>query len=108
MDLTLDRFGRVVIPKRVRDRLGLHPGSRLRLDVDDRAGHRRVQLEVVGSADDLAPSADQIPLERIGSVLVFTGRWHPDAPTDTLDRNPLLLALDDDRLRHLIGGSLYD
>lgn len=32
MKLTLDKFGRVVIPKSIRDRLGLRPGTTLELD----------------------------------------------------------------------------
>lgn len=35
MHLTLDKFGRIVIPKAVRRRLGLQPGTRLRLEVGD-------------------------------------------------------------------------
>ena len=36
METTLDRFGRVVIPKRLREDLGLHPGSVLQIKQDDR------------------------------------------------------------------------
>ena len=35
METTLDRFGRVVIPKRLREDLGLHPGSVLQIKQDD-------------------------------------------------------------------------
>ena len=31
METTLDKFGRVVIPKRLREDLGLHPGSVLQI-----------------------------------------------------------------------------
>lgn len=36
MEATLDRFGRIVLPKRVRDDLGLHPGSVLTVEERDR------------------------------------------------------------------------
>jgi AbrB family looped-hinge helix DNA binding protein len=32
MRLTIDRFGRIVIPKRLRERLGLHPGTEVELE----------------------------------------------------------------------------
>ncbi|MDH4163062.1 MAG: AbrB/MazE/SpoVT family DNA-binding domain-containing protein [Nitrospirota bacterium] len=32
MKTTVDRFGRVVVPKDIRDRLGLRPGSELEID----------------------------------------------------------------------------
>lgn len=35
MTVTIDRAGRVVIPAHVRDRLGLRPGTRLHLAVED-------------------------------------------------------------------------
>lgn len=35
MKTTLDRFGRVVIPKRLREELGLNPGSVLQIKQDD-------------------------------------------------------------------------
>ena len=36
MEATLDRFGRIVLPKRVRDDLGLHPGSVLKVEERER------------------------------------------------------------------------
>lgn len=35
MNTRLDKFGRIVIPKSIRDRLGLAPGERLRIEVQD-------------------------------------------------------------------------
>ena len=35
METTLDKFGRVVIPKKLREDLGLHPGSLLQIKQDD-------------------------------------------------------------------------
>ncbi len=32
MKTTLDRFGRVVVPKDIRDRLGLRPGTEIEID----------------------------------------------------------------------------
>jgi AbrB family looped-hinge helix DNA binding protein len=32
MKTTLDRFGRVVVPKNIRDRLGLRPGTEIEID----------------------------------------------------------------------------
>lgn len=32
MKTTLDRFGRVVVPKDIRDRLGLRPGAEIEID----------------------------------------------------------------------------
>lgn len=61
METTVDRFGRVVIPKKLREELGLRPGSVLRVD----AAAGEILLRPV-SGDSL--------VEREGSVLVFTGR----------------------------------
>ena len=35
METTLDKFGRLVIPKRLREDLGLHPGSVLQIKQDN-------------------------------------------------------------------------
>jgi len=43
METTLDRFGRVVIPKRLREDLGLQPGAVLQIKQDD----RKIFMELV-------------------------------------------------------------
>ena len=58
--ITIDRFGRMVIPKSVRDDLGLRPGD-------------YVQAEVSHDAIVLRPAARVDPLRKEGGVLVFTG-----------------------------------
>ena len=35
MTVTLDKFGRILIPKAIRERLGLRKGSTLELELDD-------------------------------------------------------------------------
>jgi AbrB family looped-hinge helix DNA binding protein len=65
MEATLDRFGRIVIPKRVRDDLGLSPGSVLRLEGRDD--------EIV-----LTPVTERARLVLKEGVLVFTGEVEGD------------------------------
>lgn len=60
MEATLDKFGRIVIPKRVRDDLGLDPGTVL----DVEGGEGRIVL---------SPRREQPDLVREDGVLVFTG-----------------------------------
>jgi AbrB family looped-hinge helix DNA binding protein len=60
MDTTLDRFGRVVIPKRVREALGLRAGDSL-------------QVEPSGDAVVLKPLRAGSCLAYQGRVLVYTG-----------------------------------
>lgn len=60
MEATLDRFGRIVIPKRVRQDLGLHVGSVLELEERD----DQIVLSV---------RRDQPVLVREDGVLVYTG-----------------------------------
>jgi AbrB family looped-hinge helix DNA binding protein len=57
---TLDPFGRVVIPKSVRVRLGLEAGAVLEVDESD-------------DTIVLRPVSDEAPLRREGGVLVFGG-----------------------------------
>jgi AbrB family looped-hinge helix DNA binding protein len=60
MTLTIDGAGRVVIPKPLRDKLGLHAGS---------------TLEVLETPEGvtLKPAGRKSSLERIGRLLVYTG-----------------------------------
>lgn len=60
METTLDRFGRIVIPKRVRDELGLDAGSVL-------------QIEEAEGRIVLSLRRDEPDLVREDGVLVFTG-----------------------------------
>jgi AbrB family looped-hinge helix DNA binding protein len=68
MTLTIDRAGRVVIPKPIRDKLGLRAGS---------------TLEMIETFDGLSlkPAEEKSPFERRGRFLVYTGEvpagWDP-------------------------------
>jgi len=65
MDVTLDRFGRILLPKPLRDRLGLLPGARLRVEVSGEGiGLRLVERESI--------------LEIRDGVLVYQGRMIED------------------------------
>lgn len=61
METTLDRFGRVVLPKKVRDEIGLQAGDALSVD----AANGEVRLR---------PARGEPHLSRRGGVLVFTGQ----------------------------------
>jgi AbrB family looped-hinge helix DNA binding protein len=64
MEVQIDRAGRIVVPKKIREHLGLKPGSNLRLEeqpdsiVLRKTGHESVLAEVDG-------------------VLVYTGKLPP-------------------------------
>ncbi len=64
MDVTIDSFGRIVIPKKIRDRLGILPGATLRLDIVEGDDHERLALE---------PLRNEPVLQREGNLLVHTG-----------------------------------
>jgi len=64
MEVTVDDYGRIVIPKPIRDRLGLESGSSLELDVASEGG---------GEAITLRPRGQEPPLQRKGGLLVHTG-----------------------------------
>ena len=60
METTLDRFGRVVIPKEIRDILGLKPGELLKVEHSDD--------EVI-----LKPFREEPPIKVKDGVLVYAG-----------------------------------
>jgi AbrB family looped-hinge helix DNA binding protein len=60
MRTTVDRFGRVVVPKSMRDRLGLRAGS-------------AIEIEEVDGQLSLRAADDVSPLTVKEGVLVFTG-----------------------------------
>jgi AbrB family looped-hinge helix DNA binding protein len=68
METTLDRFGRIVIPKQVREDLGLAPGSVL-------------SIEEKGDGILLKLVAEEPPLTYKDAVLVFTGEAEGDLTT---------------------------
>ncbi len=60
METTLDKFGRIVIPKRVREHLGLTPGTAL-------------EIEAIGEDVVLKPVRQEPYIRDKEGVLVFTG-----------------------------------
>lgn len=84
MEITLDKFGRVVIPKRLRERLGLGPGAVLEIEP--------------GNGEDLLlrPRRPEPDLVEERGVLVFTGE-----PTEALER--AVEKLREGRIRDLAG-----
>lgn len=60
MNVQIDQAGRVVLPKKLRDRFRLQGGDML-------------ELEVKGDAIQLRPQRAKFRLERINGVLVLTG-----------------------------------
>jgi len=64
-ETTIDRFGRIVLPKEIRDDLGLEPGA-------------VVAVEEQGESILLKPLRDEPGLVRKGPVLVHTGKARGD------------------------------
>ena len=60
MTVQIDQAGRVVLPKKVRERFGIHGGDML-------------ELEVKGDAIQLSPQRAKFRLERVNGVLVLGG-----------------------------------
>jgi AbrB family looped-hinge helix DNA binding protein len=83
METTLDRFGRVVIPKRVREDLGLKVGEPL-------------LIEEHADGILLRPAQEGVPLKRKGRVLVFAGNVAGD-PGDLMGKAR------DERMRKVAG-----
>jgi AbrB family looped-hinge helix DNA binding protein len=60
MQVSIDKFGRVLIPKAIRDHLGIKSGTTMQIMEQD----HEILLKLVES---------QPPLRHEGSILVFTG-----------------------------------
>lgn len=58
---TLDKFGRVIIPKRLREHLGISLETKLNISEDD----RRIVIE---------PVKEEAPVVDRDGILVFTGK----------------------------------
>ena len=67
MQSTVDRFGRVVIPKAVREALHLTPGTALSVEQDNGTVVFKPTCKEVPSSQDSA-------LRRKGGLLVFSGQ----------------------------------
>jgi AbrB family looped-hinge helix DNA binding protein len=85
METTIDRFGRVVIPKHVREALGLEAGESL-------------VIEKRGEGILLRPAREGAPLKHKGRVLVFTGQV-------TGEPGNLVRRVREERLHKLVGRS---
>jgi AbrB family looped-hinge helix DNA binding protein len=95
MEVTLDKYGRIVIPKPVRERLGLEAGSSLELGVEP--------VEGGGEAIALRPAGQAPVLQRKGHVLVHTGTAdRPLDPVEAIQRSR------QERIRKLAGNLAPD
>jgi AbrB family looped-hinge helix DNA binding protein len=81
--ITIDSAGRVVLPKPLRERHGLHTGSELQLRDD-------------GGEIHLRPVAEDSPLRDVHGFLVYVGR-SAESPPYNVDRDR------EERLRRLAG-----
>lgn len=84
MEARIDRFGRVVIPKAVRDHLGLKPGSILHIE--------EINHDILLKVVDHAP---QIKIE--DGIAVFTGKAVDDLES-------VIKSEREQRLKNLGGG----
>lgn len=71
--IQIDKAGRVVLPKPVRQRFNLLPGDKLRLSADETG----IKLEPADPAGKLV---------RKGSVLVFTGEFSEPVTTEMVEQ----------------------
>ena len=67
MQTSIDKFGRILVPKELRDGMGLAPGAPL-------------ELQRSGDSLVITPAAQGPLLVREGGVLVFTGEFLGQAP----------------------------
>ena len=83
MDAVLDKFGRIVIPKVIRDALGLRPGSAFHIEERD----QEIRLKPVEGASHL---------KNEGGWLVFTGELEGDP-------SKIVESVREERLQHIAG-----
>ena len=94
MNVTIDKFGRVLIPKPLRDQLGLQPGAELSLDVHEGGdGAPALELRAIPDAED--PKGGLI---RVNGRLVHNGR-----ATGDMDTTRILKDIYADRARRHAG-----
>ncbi len=70
MEVTIDDYGRIVIPKAVREKLGIEPGTSLEIRVD--LGRE------TGGAITLKPKGQKPALQQKGELLVHSGKLAED------------------------------
>ena len=61
MITTIDKFGRIIIPKRLRERLGISLGTTLNISEN-------------GNKIEIEPVQDTLPVINKDGILVFTGK----------------------------------
>lgn len=66
MEVKIDDYGRIVIPKEVREKLGIESGSSLEIRVDPEGE--------TGGAITLRPKGQEPALQQRGELLVHSGR----------------------------------
>jgi AbrB family looped-hinge helix DNA binding protein len=84
MKTTIDSAGRVVIPKALRDRAGLRPGTEL-------------EIRCSNGVIELAPAAPRGRVVREGAFLV----WEPESGVGTVSEEEIAALVEADRERRL-------
>ncbi len=91
MEVTLDKFGRIVIPKPVRDALGLEAGMKLHLETtESESGDQEIALR---------PEREQPLFVKKGHFHVYTG----ELEDENLDIVEFIKKQREKRIRHLAG-----
>ena len=83
MEAVLDKFGRIVIPKEIRDALGLRPGSTFFIEENNQ--------EIL-----LKPIEETPHLKNVGGWLVFAGEIQGDF-------SRIVESVREERIRHVAG-----
>ena len=65
MEVKIDDYGRIVIPKTVREKLGIDSGTSLEIEV---------AFEEVGGAITLTPKGQEPALQQEGELLIHSGK----------------------------------